>query len=131
VAVHLSGFTIKMANWPNRYSWPPIITNFKYPHIYWTGTECALGFCRYVPRAAAVEENPDDLDNSYSNNGAVTDPWSHQIQEKEMSEISISRSTRLRPLIVLSLLLLIGVTLMGYAFFSHQYTPVDPMTTGR
>jgi len=27
---------------------------------------------------------------------------------------------------VLSLLLLIGVTLMGYAFFSHQYTPVDP-----
>lgn len=43
-----------------------------------------------------------------------------------MSEISIKRTTKRRPIILLILLLLVGVTLMGYAFLSHQYAPVDP-----
>lgn len=43
-----------------------------------------------------------------------------------MSEISIKKTTKRRPVIVLSLLLLICVTLMGYGYFSHQYAPVDP-----
>lgn len=42
-----------------------------------------------------------------------------------MSEISI-RHERRRPLMLIALVSLIIVTLMGYAFLSRQYTPVDP-----
>ncbi|HPU49898.1 MAG TPA: VanW family protein [Syntrophomonadaceae bacterium] len=44
--------------------------------LIYTGPELSvpLDFVDTSPEPPAVEENPDDLDNSYSNNGAVTDP---------------------------------------------------------
>jgi UPF0755 protein len=43
-----------------------------------------------------------------------------------MSEISINRTTKRRPVILLILLLLIGAALGGYTFLNRQYAPVDP-----